>query len=352
VCSRCSGTLERTINQTFNKENKVVEDSRPPADFHQKLHTFQYENGPFVFSLFSQKEVEPLTIRLNERLLPFVKLRKTKQAFSDDLKYHEILVGIVDARKIPSRSQVVDLSRRLMATTTNLLSLEILHSQRINDQYMNAEPHGFCSILSAEFMGEYAETGKWPKSLNTKVLNVKEKLLKSLSSVIDSGFRESSENEQIFVKKLTAMRDNVKKSIEENSRTVLTIHDNWLNVEELIFYFSKRFPGKQTVIFNYEPGQKTLKMRKSLYHAETCDHPHILNPANDFISFSALKHFLDHKTGIVLSSKHFWPFKLDGNFSDVTRILANQMSKHFIEESRKVEWPTPGSFYTNFFLRL
>jgi hypothetical protein len=117
-----------------------------------------------------------------------------------------------------------------MATTTNLLSLEILHSQRINDQYLNAEPHGFCSILSAEFMGEYAETGKWPKSLNTKVLNVKEKLLKSLSSVIDSGFRESSDSEQIFVKKLTAMRDNVKKSIEENSRTVLTIHDNWLNV--------------------------------------------------------------------------------------------------------------------------
>jgi hypothetical protein len=354
VCPTCEesvNSLSEEVYLTFPAQCDPFQDARPPLGLANRCKTVAFEDGELSVSLFRERDILPLDVRLNIDLLPFTHLPRPYKQISDDLKYHELFVSMFEARKYPRRVQVSALAKELMASTTNLLSPSLKASERIYQQYKNAEPHGFCAILTAEFMGIYANTGKWPQPLNTRSQQVKETLLENLTSVIDSDFQDHPEVEiKMFIKKLTAMRDTVHESIASRDDKCLTIKDNWLNSQELILYFSKRFPGKQTLIFHHIGNMYALE--KTSFNAETCDHPKIFNCQYDCISFSGFKRFLKTKACIILSvnpagqeygSGHFWPYKLQEDYTCTIDSVVGRISKQLISACEETNWPKPGS---------
>jgi hypothetical protein len=348
VCSKCSCLLERSLNRNNQSTYDLVEDARPSTDFQEKIHSFEYDNDNLVFSLFTEIVRTPLNDRLDASLIPLVNTRRGKQnKLVDDLKYYEIFRSIFQARMLPSRNQVENLAQRLMATTTKLLSVKIKETPSIQEQYWNPEPYGFCSILSAEFMGEYSTTGKWPAPLNTKDRSVRAKLLESISSVISSVSQELKidsdyEFKHQFVKKLTSLKKTVDVSLKGRRDEFLKTSDDWLTSSELIFYFSRRFPGREVCIFRHVEDKFFLS--KSLF-----DQSPSLSFDVDYISFHGLKRFLEDKTCIIFDTGsedsqygHFWPVKLDGNHSHVIDVMLNRLSKYLIEECHIHKWPIPG----------
>ena len=352
TCEQSVKTLSEEIYLTFRAQFNSIDDARPPASLIQSCKAIEYEDGEFSISLFKERVNLPFDVRLNIDLLPFAHLPRPYKEISDDLKYHDLFVSIFEARKCPSEVQVFALAKELMASKTNLLSPSLKASERIYQQYSNAEPYGFCSILTAEFMGEYASTGIWPQPLNTRSQQVKQFLLKNLSSVIDSDFQDHPEDDvKSFIKKLKAMRDIVEKSIgSRHVKCLIISNDSWLNPQELILYFSKRFPGKQTLIFYHIRNKYTLG--KTTFNAETCDHPKIFNWESDCISFSGFKLFLEAKACIIFSvgpdgqiggSGHFWPYKLGEDYTNTLEKVVGRISKQLISACEETNWPKPGS---------
>lgn len=356
-CSKCSSQLERSLNVLANNRSvhDLVEDARPSADFQGGMHSFKYESGDFIFTLFNEMNRTSLNDRLDESLIPIVSARRPvkNNKLRDDLKYYELFRSIYFARMFPSRNQSENLSRRLMETTTKILSIKIKESSSIQEQYMNAEPYGLCAILSAEFMGEYSTTGKWPLPLNTKDISVRQKLLESLFSVIHSVSKELESDEldsnelafkREFVRKLTSFHNVVGKSLKVRKNDFLRTSDDWLTMQELILYFSRRFPGREICIFHHV-GDKFVLSQSLMGQSSS--------PSNiDYISFHGLKRFLEEKTCIVFDTGgsrnlhgHFWPVKLDGNHDHTMDIMLNRLSKFLIEKCHIHKWPIPGRMF-------
>lgn len=348
ICQSCLGQLEDHRNRcpyckiegqneytVFSPDyamsclerESILEDPRPreTSILLRYINNNKFQIAHFDVSFFTPNKNRPLQIRLNEYLLPFVNLPRRRFDMADDLRYHELLVAVADAKNVPSRQQTPYLAKSLLNTKTNLLCVRINQTEveAVLKQYDNAEAHGFCAILSAEFMGEYVSTGVWPdkKKFDTSDTRFREKLIENITSVLQSVHPSSSDDSKGFIDKLTSMRDTLRAQ-KSSSRSKSKIGpQSWLNSEYLLLYFSLRFPGQKTAIFHYDDQANDFVLKKSLYDEEAAvikHEPLINNSIRNNISFKGFQDFVQVNAAIIFDtgsmrngrSGHYYPAQL------------------------------------------